>query len=70
VSWWRLLAVGLTAAALAGLFGWQVHRDRLVRACLGEGGVWDGPRSLCRQPVRPILQLDYQRSDRVRPSAV
>jgi hypothetical protein len=27
-----------------------------------DGGVWDGPRSLCREPVRPILQRDYHRS--------
>ena len=59
---WRLFVVGLTAAVLAGLFGWQVHRELLVRACLDDGGVWDGPRSLCRAPVRPILQRDYRRS--------
>jgi hypothetical protein len=62
MNWWRLFVVGLTAAVLAGLFGWQVHRDRLVRACLDDGGVWDGPRSFCRAPVRPILQRDYHRS--------
>jgi hypothetical protein len=62
MNWWRLFVVGLTAAVLAGLFGWQVHRERLVRACLDDGGVWDGPRSLCRAPVRPILQRDYRRS--------
>jgi hypothetical protein len=58
----QLLIVGLTVAALAGLVGWQVHRERLVTACLKDGRVWDGPRSLCREPVRPILQRDYQRS--------
>ncbi len=73
MSWWRLLVVGLTAAALAGLLGWQAHRERLVRACLVDGGVWDGPRSLCRGPVRPILQRDYQRSgvsDRLRSDTI
>ena len=40
MNWWRLFVVGLTAAVLAGLFGWQVHRERLVRACLDDGGVW------------------------------
>jgi hypothetical protein len=59
---WQLLLVGLTVAALAALLGWQAHRERLVRACVDDGGVWDGPRSLCREPVRPILQRDYQRS--------
>jgi hypothetical protein len=54
--------VGLTLAALAGLIGWQVHRERLVTACLKDGRIWDGPHSLCREPVRPILQRDYQRS--------
>jgi hypothetical protein len=59
---WRLVLVALVAAVLVALVGWQVHRERLVRACIGDGGVWDGPRSLCREPVRPILQRDYQRS--------
>jgi hypothetical protein len=49
-------------AALIALLGWQTHRERLVRVCLDTGGEWDGPRSLCREPVRPILQRDYQRS--------
>jgi hypothetical protein len=62
MSRWRLVAVGLTAAVLAGLLGWQAHREGLVKTCLADGGVWDGPRSLCREPVRPILQRDYQRS--------
>jgi len=62
MSRWRLLLAALAAAALAGLLGWQVHRERLVRTCLDDGGVWDGPRSLCREPVSPILQRDYQRS--------
>jgi hypothetical protein len=49
-------------AALAGLLGWQVQRERLVKACVDSGRVWDGPRSQCREPVRPILQRDYHRS--------
>jgi hypothetical protein len=55
----RLIVAGLALAALAGLIGWQVHRERLVRACLGDGGIWYGARSQC---IRPILQRDYQRS--------
>jgi len=58
----RLVLAALTMAALMALLGWQAHRERLVRACLDTGGEWDGPRSLCREPVRPILQRDYQRS--------
>jgi len=58
----RLLIAGLTAAALVGLIGWQLQRDRLVKACLDAGGEWYGPRSVCRPPLRPILQRDYQRS--------
>jgi hypothetical protein len=55
----RLLAAGLMLAVLAGLLGWQVHRERLVRACVEDGGLWHGARSEC---IRPILQRDYQRS--------
>lgn len=62
MSRWQLVLVGLTVAALAALLGWQVHRERLVKGCVTDGGIWDGPRSLCREPVRPILQRDYQRS--------
>ena len=62
MSRWRLILVGLVVAVLIVLLGWQAHRERLVRACVDDGGVWDGPRSLCREPVRPILQRDYHRS--------
>jgi hypothetical protein len=55
----RLLAAGLMLAVLAGLLGWQVHRERLVTACVEDGGLWHGARSEC---IRPILQRDYQRS--------
>jgi hypothetical protein len=58
----QLMVAALALAALAVLLGWQVQRERLMRACVDTGGVWDGPRSLCREPVRPILQRDYQRS--------
>jgi hypothetical protein len=55
----RLLVAGLTLATLAGLLGWQLHRERLVRACMENGGMWYGARSQC---VRPLLQRDYRRS--------
>jgi hypothetical protein len=62
VSRRRLIIAALTVLALAGLLGWQAHRERLVKACLDGGGEWYGPHSLCRAPQRPILQRDYQRS--------
>ncbi len=55
----RLVVAGLTLAALAGLVGWQIQRERLVKACVEKGGMWHGARSKC---IRPILQRDYQRS--------
>ncbi len=58
----RVIIAVLTVLALAGLLGWQVHRERLVRTCLDGGGDWYGPRSVCKGPLRPILQRDYQRS--------
>ncbi len=58
----RVLVAALTALALLGLLGWQFHRERLVKACLNGGGEWYGPRSVCKGPLRPILQRDYQRS--------
>jgi hypothetical protein len=60
----RLIVAGLILAVLAGLLGWQVHRERLVRACVETGGLWHGARSQC---VRPILRRDYQRSEGVGP---
>jgi hypothetical protein len=58
----RLAIAGLTAAMLAGLLVWQLDRERRVRGCLDAGGLWDGQSSLCRDPLRPILQRDYHRS--------
>lgn len=58
----RLVIAALTVVVLAGLLGWQLQRERLVKACLEGGGVWHGPQSACKAPVRPILQRDYQRS--------
>jgi hypothetical protein len=57
----RLLIAAVTAAALAGLFTWQLQREQLVKACLDGGGVWHGPKSACKSP-RPLLQRDLQRS--------
>lgn len=58
----RLLGAGLIAVVLLSLLGWQAHRERLVKACLDAGDMWDGPRSACRPLPRPILQRDLHRS--------
>jgi hypothetical protein len=63
----RLVVVALTTALLAALVGWQIRRERLVRACLEAGGEWHGPRSLCLDPIRPILQRDELRRGDVSP---
>jgi hypothetical protein len=55
----RFFVAGVVLAVLGGLIGWQVHRERLVRACTEDGGLWHGARSEC---IRPMLQRDYQRS--------
>jgi hypothetical protein len=55
----RLFIAGLVVAVLVGLLSWQVHRERLVKACVEDGGLWHGARSEC---IRPLLQRDYQRS--------
>jgi hypothetical protein len=55
----RLRLAVLVLALLAVLLGWQMHRDRLVQACIENGGLWHGARSEC---IRPMLQRDYRRS--------
>ena len=55
-----IVAIALTAV-LALLLGWQLHRERLVDACLASGGAWDG--RACGPPsVRPILRRALERS--------
>ena len=57
----RMVATALIAAGLLALFAWQLHRERLVKACLSSGGAWDG--ASCGPPsLRPILRRDLQRS--------
>jgi hypothetical protein len=58
----RVVVAALTVLALLGLLGWQAHRERLVKACLDGGGEWHGSSSVCKAPLRPILQRTYQRS--------
>ena len=57
----RLLIAGLLIAALLALFGWQMHRERLVKACLSLGGAWDG-FSCGPSRLRPILRRELERS--------
>jgi len=57
----RLITVVLLVVFVCLLFGWQAHREQLVRACLSSGGAWTG--TACGpQPPRPILQRDLRRS--------
>jgi hypothetical protein len=57
----KLIATGLIAAALVALLGWQLHRERLVQACLAGGGAWNG--RACGPPsVRPMLRRALDRS--------
>jgi hypothetical protein len=57
----RFIVACTLVAVLALLFGWQAHREQLVRACLGSGGAWTG--TACGPPSpRPILQRDLRRS--------
>jgi hypothetical protein len=57
----KLVITGVITAVLVALLGWQLHRERLVQACLGSGGAWDG--RACGPPsVRPILRRDLHRS--------
>ena len=59
----RLIVSLAITAALLVLLGWQLRRERMVKACLDAGAYWDGPRSACRPlPLRPILQRDLHRS--------
>lgn len=57
----RLVVMVALSLLVAGLMGWQWHRERLVRACVEQGGSWDG--GACGPPrVRPILRRDLHRS--------
>jgi hypothetical protein len=57
----RLLVALALVSVLLLLFGWQAHREQLVRACLDSGGAWTG--TVCGPLLpRPILQRDLNRS--------
>lgn len=57
----RLTVVAGLSLLVAGLLGWQWHRQTLVRACVEQGGSWDG--GACGPPrIRPILRRDLERS--------
>src|SRR5262245_13458441 len=57
----KIIVAGLIASARMGLLSWQLHRERLVNACLSTGGAWDGA-SCGPARLRPILRRDLQRS--------
>jgi hypothetical protein len=57
----RLILAALMLVGLAMLMDWQLRRERMVKACVEEGGVWYGPLSTCKHQ-RPILQRDLHRS--------
>ena len=57
----RMLVAVVLAAALLVLLGWQLHRERMVKACLSAGGAWDG--AACGPlRLRPILRRELERS--------
>jgi hypothetical protein len=48
---------------LAALVGWSRHRERMMEACLGEGGTWNGVVSRCEAPrIGPILRRALERT--------
>jgi hypothetical protein len=55
-----MLAAALIGVALLGLLGWQLHRERMVKACLSTGGAWTGHG--CGPNRSPILLRDLRRS--------
>lgn len=57
----RMLAATIIGAALLALLAWQLHRERLVKACLDTGGVWEG-NGCGPQRGRPILRRDLHRT--------
>jgi len=61
VTRFRLAVVVALTLVVALLFGWQLQREMLVKACVEKGGSWDG--GTCGPPrIRPILRRDLQRS--------
>ena len=62
MSPFRLAVAAIASAALLALIGWQLRREQIVKACLDSGGIWHGPASACKHPLRPILRRDLERS--------
>ena len=57
----RIVVAVLIGAALLALLSWQLHRERLVKACLRAAAPGTAPS--CGPPrLRPILRRDLQRS--------
>lgn len=56
----RLLAALALAVVVLGLAVWQIRRERLMRACSAEQGIWDG--TVCKPDERRIrIQRDLHR---------
>ena len=59
----RLIVMGVVAALLLGLMGWQYQRLARVEACIAEGKAWNGPTSRCIVPhPGVILERDLKRT--------
>ena len=59
----RWVVAACVSISLLALLAWQHQRTRKVAACVAEGGVWNGAKSVCLAPPgRPILQRDLHRS--------
>ena len=57
----RILAAVALAIAVLALLAWQVRRERMIRACIDEQGLWDG--SACKPDERRIrIQRDLHRA--------
>ena len=59
----RIIVMGIVAAALLGLMGWQYQRLARVEACIAAGNAWNGPASRCDTPnPGVILERDLKRT--------
>lgn len=57
----RIIAAAVLIAVLAALLVWQHQRNRLIRACAEDFGIWDG--TTCRPDERRIrIQRELQRT--------
>ena len=64
----RLLAALALAIVVLALAAWQIRRERLMRACADDQGLWDG--AACKPDERRLrIQRDLHRvGSEVRPA--